>query len=87
MYVSNCGLSVSGDTVQFIEIDGRRYSHVIDAVNGQALTQHCMCIVMAPDGLVSDALSTIGTILPEHDFEKLVHQRFPGVQTWVFNNK
>ena len=84
MFVSNCGFSVSGDTVQFVEINGKRYSHVIDALTGLPLTQHAMCMVMAPTGLISDPLSTLGTILPEKDFNQLVHLRFPDTKTWVF---
>jgi len=84
MYVSNCGFSVSGDTVQFVEVNGKRFSHVIDALTGQALTQHGMCMVIAPTGLLSDPLSTIGTMLPAGDFNRMVHQHFPKVQTWVF---
>jgi len=84
MHLSNCGFSVSGDTVQFVEINGKRYSHVIDATNGQPLTNHAMCIVIAPSGLVSDPLSTIGTILPEKNFRQTFCTRFPAVKTWVF---
>ncbi len=31
--VRNCGISTSGDTYRFVEIDGKRYSHVIDPTN------------------------------------------------------
>ena len=87
MRLSHCGFSVSGDTVQFVEIDGKRYSHVIDAATGEALTGHTMCVVIAPSGLVSDPLSTIGTIVPEDEFNAVFCKRFPEAKTWVFTSE
>ena len=82
--VANCGCSVSGDTVQYLEVGGKRYSHVIDARTGAALTDRRMCIVLAPSGLVSDPLSTIGTILPEPQFRALAKRYAPEAQVWIF---
>jgi thiamine biosynthesis lipoprotein len=84
MQLANCAFSVSGDTVQFVEIAGKHYSHVIDARTGQALTDRRMCIVIAPAGLASDPLSTLGTILPEERFRQILHQRAPAAKAWVF---
>lgn len=84
MELANCGFSVSGDTVQFLEVAGKRYSHVIDARTGQPLTDHTMCIVIAKNGLLSDPLSTIGTILPEPQFKALVKRYAPDAQVWIF---
>ena len=35
--LSRCSVSTSGDTWQFVEIDGRRYSHVVDPRTGMGL--------------------------------------------------
>lgn len=56
--VADCGLSTSGDTEQFVEIDGTRYSHVVDPRTGMGLTQRFAATVIAPDGITSDSLST-----------------------------
>jgi thiamine biosynthesis lipoprotein len=56
--VANAGVSTSGDSLQHVEIGGRRYSHVIDPRTGIALTDHCSVTVVAPDATASDALST-----------------------------
>jgi thiamine biosynthesis lipoprotein len=56
--LSNCGVSTSGDTEQFVEIGGVRYSHVIDPGTGLGLTNRAMATVIAKDGLTSDALDT-----------------------------
>jgi thiamine biosynthesis lipoprotein len=56
--LSNCGVSTSGDIEQFVEIDGKRYSHIIDPATGLGLTNQAMATVIAKDGLTSDALDT-----------------------------
>ncbi len=56
--VAHCGVSTSGDTEQFVEIDGTRYSHVVDPRTGMGLTQRFAATVIAPDGITSDSLST-----------------------------
>lgn len=82
--VANGALSVSGDTMQFAEIAGRRYSHVIDPATGYGLTNHLMCVVKAGHGLLSDPLSTAGTLMPEAAFRALLKERYPEVRAWVF---
>lgn len=54
----NCGCSTSGDLHQFLELDGVRYSHIIDPKTGLGLTNHIACTVIAPDAAWSDALDT-----------------------------
>lgn len=58
LLLSNCGISTAGDVEQFVEIGGRRYSHIIDPATGLGLTNRAMATVIAPTGLLSDALDT-----------------------------
>jgi thiamine biosynthesis lipoprotein len=58
LVLSNCGVSTSGDTEQFVEIGGVRYSHIIDPATGLGVTNRAMATVIAKDGLTSDALDT-----------------------------
>jgi thiamine biosynthesis lipoprotein len=58
LLLSNCGVSTSGDTEQFVEIGGVRFSHVIDPATGLGLTNRAMATVVAKDGFTSDALDT-----------------------------
>lgn len=58
LILSNCGVSTSGDTEQFVVIQGVRYSHVIDPATGLGLTNRAMATVVAKDGLTSDAIDT-----------------------------
>jgi len=59
----NCGISTSGDTEQFIEINGIRYSHILDPVTGLGLTNRIQASVIAPNATATDALATTVCIL------------------------
>ena len=73
-WVSNLAVSVSGDTEQFLVIDGKRHSHVVDPRTGQAVTNRRTCVVVAPHGVLSDALATSGCVLPPEKFRQVLRQ-------------
>ena len=54
----NTAMSTSGDTEQFVEIDGVRYSHIIDPKTGMGLTARHPVTVEAPLGITADAWAT-----------------------------
>ncbi|HSI63351.1 MAG TPA: FAD:protein FMN transferase, partial [Candidatus Saccharimonadia bacterium] len=58
LILKNCGCSTSGDLHQFLELDGRRYSHIVDPKTGLGLTERIACTVVSPDATTSDALAT-----------------------------
>lgn len=80
--VANQAVSTSGDTVQYIEINGTRYSHVVDPHTGLGLSEHFISTVVAPRGLTSDPLSKVATIMgPERG--KRVVDSYPHTRCWV----
>ncbi len=64
-HLKNQGISTSGDTVQWIEIDGHRYSHIVDPRTGLGLEHAPVATVIAPTATLSDALATAACILGE----------------------
>ena len=56
--LSNCAVSTSGDEFQFVDIDGVRYSHVIDPRTGIALRHSRTVAVIARRGIDADAIAT-----------------------------
>lgn len=56
--LQNCGITTSGATVRFFEVDGKRYSHIIDPRTGQALTHQVLVTVLAPNATMADAWAT-----------------------------
>ena len=83
-FLSNCGVSVSGDTAQFVEIDGKRYSHIVDPRTGMAVTSRQFAIIVAPSGMQSDGLASAGCVMKPEQFQRLVHSR-PNTKAWTFN--
>lgn len=64
--VANEAVSTSGATAQFLEVDGVRYSHVIDPRSGMALTDHHTVHVRAKDAMLADGWATaLGVIGPD----------------------
>jgi thiamine biosynthesis lipoprotein len=79
--LANEAVSTSGDTEQFVEIGGVRYSHVVDPRTGIGLTDQWAATVVAPRGVTTDALSTACTVLGPTKSQALV-KRF-GARAWV----
>lgn len=82
MRVHNCAISTSGDTEQFVEIGGKRYSHVVDPRTGDALTNRLAILVIARDGLTSDGLSTAVSVLGQTKGSALV-KLYKGAAVWI----
>lgn len=61
--LSEAAVSTSGDTEQYVELGGKRYSHIIDPSTGQALTNGFVVSVVARRGIVADSLATTICIL------------------------
>jgi len=59
----NAALATSGDVFQHVEIDRRRYSHIVDPRTGLGLTDHSLVTVIARDGTTADALATAVSVL------------------------
>jgi len=70
-HLNNCGCSTSGDLHQFVELAGKRWSHIIDPKTGLGLTQRIACTVIAPNATTSDALDTAGCVLGKERSFKL----------------
>jgi thiamine biosynthesis lipoprotein len=68
-------VSTSGDAEQYVEIDGTRYSHIVDPRTGIGLTGRHSVTVVAPHGIMADSLTKVVSVLgPE--------KGFPLVEVW-----
>ncbi len=59
----NAGVSTSGDTEQFVDIGGVRYSHIIDPATGLGLTNRIQVTIVAPNATTTDSLDTTVSIM------------------------
>jgi thiamine biosynthesis lipoprotein len=56
-------LATSGDKFQSVELEGRRYSHIVNPHTGLGLTDHSQVTVIARDCTTADALATTISVL------------------------
>lgn len=59
----NAAFATSGDRYQFVVLNGKRYSHVVDPRTGISLTDHSLVYVIAPTGMIADGLATAASVL------------------------
>lgn len=72
--LANVGVATSGDTAQYIEVDGVRYSHIVDPRIGIGLTNRVAVTVVAPDATTADALASAISVLGEAEGLALARQ-------------
>jgi thiamine biosynthesis lipoprotein len=75
--LSHAAVTTSGDAYQAAEIDGRRYSHIVDPRTGLGVPGPAAVTVIARDCTTADALATAASVLgPDRGLEVLAG--FPG---------
>ncbi len=70
-FLKNCGISTSGDAYQFVEIDGKKYAHILDPKTGIGFTEPHQISIIANDGTKSDWISTALYLMPKEEGKKL----------------
>jgi FAD:protein FMN transferase len=61
--VQHAAVSTSGDAERFVEIEGKRYSHIVDPRTGLGVVDRSSVTVIAPDGATADSLDTAVYVL------------------------
>lgn len=80
--LTNAAVATSGDASQHVEIDGVRYSHIVDPQTGMGVTTLSSVTVIAPDGMTADALaSTLSVLGPQRGLELI--ETIDGVEAYV----
>ena len=86
--LSNAAVSTSGNVEQFIQVGGKKYSHIVNPKNGLGLTTNHATVVISNKGSMSDALATSISILGKSGLKILNH--FPNTEAAIIdlnNNK
>jgi thiamine biosynthesis lipoprotein len=61
--LANAAVSTSGDDEQHLDLDGRRYSHIVDPATGEPLADSVPVTVIARRGIDADALATALSVM------------------------
>lgn len=80
--VSRASVATSGDLFRFLEIDGVRYSHVLDPRTGIGVVGRRQATVLAPDGALADALASVACVLEPHEALRVI-ARWPGAEAEI----
>jgi thiamine biosynthesis lipoprotein len=69
--IHNKSVSTSGDVYQFINHDGKKYSHIVNPKTGVGITNQRNVTVIAADGTTADWFTKACSILSIRDVRKL----------------
>lgn len=72
LLLANRAVATSGDLYQRVEIDGVRYSHIVNPITGIGLTDHGLVRVIAKDCITADSLATAVSVLGPDKGLKLI---------------
>ncbi len=61
--LKNQAIATSGDLYQFLEVDGIRYSHIVDPKTGMALNSRIQVTVIAPKGTLADGYASAFSVM------------------------
>ncbi|TAE26518.1 MAG: FAD:protein FMN transferase [Cytophagales bacterium] len=82
----NAAITTSGDTYRHLDLNGKRYSHVMNPRSGLGLRHFVRVTVMAPEGYRADALTKVFSVAKPNARKRLI-RRFPGVRVWVLEKR
>ena len=72
LILQNQAVATSGNMYQYVEIEGKRYSHIVNPHTGLGLTHQRNVTVIAPDGATADWLATAFSVLSVRKALKLI---------------
>jgi len=72
LQLANVAIATSGDAYQFVELNGKRYSHIVDPKTGVGLTLRSSVTVIAPNATMADAWASAVSVLgPEEGIKAI----------------
>ena len=81
--LANCGIATSGDRYRYVEIEGKRYSHIIHPKKGLGITQRRQVTVIAPSSTQAAAMASTFSVAGPKKTKRLL-KLFPGVSFSYF---
>ncbi|WP_375444343.1 FAD:protein FMN transferase [uncultured Fibrella sp.] len=84
--LKNAAITTSGDTERHLDINGRRYSHIMNPRTGLGLRHFVQATVLAPTGTYADALTKVFSMATPGQRKRL-QRRFPQARVWIREEK
>lgn len=73
--LANCAVATSGSLYQFVELNGKRYSHIINPKTGIGLTHQRNVTVIAKDGTTADWMTKACSVLSIRSAKRFIKKR------------
>lgn len=83
VWLSRGSISTSGDAFQSVEIDGKRYSHIVDPKTGLGMQRRISATTFAQSGALADTLATALCVLPTKQGLEILAREFPGAEALI----
>lgn len=80
--LSHCGITTSGASYRYLEVEGKRYSHIIDPRSGWGLTHRVLVTVLAPNATLADAWATAISVSGKAGWQKREKKK-PKLRVWI----
>lgn len=81
--LKDANVATSGDHYQFVEINGIRYSHIIDPRTGLGSTISRQASLIAPTGALADPLTKLLCLMGPAESLPLLTKKWPGLQARI----
>jgi thiamine biosynthesis lipoprotein len=82
LILKNAAVTTSGDAFQFVEFEGKRYSHIVDPKTGLGLVDHSSVTVIARNCTIADSYTKVVSVLGPERGLKLIDET-PGAAAIV----
>ena len=82
LLLNNMAVTTSGDLYQYMELNGIRYSHIINPATGWATTSSRNVTVISPKGIDADWLTKAATVLPVKKALRLI-KKYPSTEVQI----
>jgi len=82
IFLKDAAVSTSGDAYQYVEIEGKRYSHIVDPKTGIGIPGQFSVTVVAKDGTSADSLTKVIAVLGNMKGLKLIEET-PGAAAFI----
>lgn len=82
----SASVATSGDVYQFVEIGGKKYSHIVNPKTGLGITSQRNVTVIAPKGELADWLATACSLLHIKKAMRLV-KKYPGAVLLIMEHR
>jgi thiamine biosynthesis lipoprotein len=86
LLLTQAAVSTSGDAEQFVEIGGKRYSHIVDPQTGLGLVGRRSTTVIAANGTLSDGLATAACVMGPEKGVALVERFDKAAALYIFES-